>query len=96
MPDNGKPSDERRRFQNLAEQEGFYEQFDSLERRVSACEDKASDIARAKLLKDASEAVFDSIYRDVGRNFVRAVLWALGLAGVGLLTYFAATGKLKL
>ncbi len=93
---SGQPNDERRRFQNLAEQEEFYERFDSIERRIAACEDKASDIARAKLLKDASEAVFDSIYRDVGRNFVRAVLWAIGLAGAGLLAYFAATGKLKL
>lgn len=94
MPEQ--PHEERRRFQNLAEQEEFYERFDSIERRLSEVEDKASDIARAKLLKDASDAVFDSIYRDVGRNFVRALLWAIGLAGVVLIAWLAATGRIKL
>ncbi len=93
---SGQPNDERRRFQNLAEQEEFYDRFDSIERRLADVEAKASDIARAKLLKDASEAVFDSIYRDVGRNFVRTAVWAIGVSVVILLAWLAATGRLKI
>lgn len=71
------------------------ERIESIERRLSIVEEKNSDSSRAALARNCADAVFDAIYKDIGRNFVRAMLWVLGTFTVVGLVWLAATGRLK-
>ena len=87
---------ERRKFAAAEELEEFYEVLDGYHRRISALESRTSEEARAEFRLECADAVFKSVYEDIGRNVVHALLWALGLAFTALFAWLAATGKVKL
>lgn len=86
-------SERRRPSADFAE---VLERLDDQDRRLAVLEDELSPEAFERRAATTKESFYNSLFQEVGRNFLRACVWAFGLGGIALIAYLAATGKMKL